>query len=273
MTARYRLHRFRELAHTALIKATYKRCLGYSTMRTYLEGKAGLEFGGPSSIFSANHLVPIYNIAASMDNCNFAQQTLWTTNDSGRRFGPCLGKQFTMEASNPSGIANESYDFVAASHVLEHLANPLRALTEWKRIVKPSGTVLVILPHRPHTFDHRRTYTTFEHIKADFSSNVSEEDLTHMEEIIALHDLDLDPPAGSPEQFRRRCLQNSSHRAMHHHVFSPDLLEQMFGYLKMEVVNIVVQNPHHIIVQAKKDCPGPTVSVSTAPLLEEARSI
>src|SRR4029077_14608269 len=113
-------HRAREICQTALIKVAHKRCAGYSTIKTYLEGQSGLEFGGPSSIFSANHLVPIYNIAASVDSCNFAQQTLWSTRDILRMFGPRLGHQFVMEASDPSGIADQSYDFVAASHVLEH---------------------------------------------------------------------------------------------------------------------------------------------------------
>src|SRR5580698_7804560 len=175
MIANYPLHRFREISQTAFIKVTHKRCACYSMMRPYLEGKRGLEFGGPSSIFSTNHLVPIYSIAASIDSCNFAEKTLWTANASIRKFGPRLGKQLIMEASDPSGIATNSYDFVAASHVLEHVANPLRALTEWKRIVRPSGTVLLVLPHKRHTFDHRRPFTTFDHIKADFESNVSEE--------------------------------------------------------------------------------------------------
>lgn len=252
MIALYPLHRFREISQTAFIKVTHKRCAGYSLMRAHLEGKCGLEFGGPSSIFSSNHLVPIYNIAASIDGCNFAKQTLWAANAGVRRFGPELGEQLIMEASDPSRIANDAYDFVAASHVLEHVANPLRALMEWKRIVRPSGTVLLVLPHKVHTFDHRRPFTTFSHIKSDFESNVSEEDLTHLDEIIALHDLDLDPPAGSRQQFQQRCLQNASKRAMHHHVFSPQVLAEMFAFLQMELVNLAVERPHHIIVLARK---------------------
>lgn len=252
MNTVYPLHRFREISQTALIKITHKRCAGYPMMKAHLEGKVGLELGGPSSIFSANHLVPVYNVAASIDNCNFAERTLWATNSAPRRFGPRLGKQFIMEAAAPSGIADGSYDFVAASHVLEHVANPLRALTEWKRILKPSGTMLLVLPHRPRTFDHRRPFTTFDHLKADFESNVSEEDMTHLEEIIALHDLALDPKAGSPQQFRQRCLQNASNRAMHHHVFSPEVLAQMFTFLRMKLVNLAVERPHHIILHALK---------------------
>jgi SAM-dependent methyltransferase len=258
MVATYSLHRAREICQTAFIKVAHKRCPGYSTIRSYIEARCGLEFGGPSPIFSANHLVPIYSIAASIDCGNFAAQTLWSRSDISRRVGPRLGKQFILEASDPSAIDSAFYDFVAASHVLEHVANPLRALNEWKRILKPGGTLLVVVPDKRHTFDHRRPFTTFDHIKADFESNVSEKDLTHLEEIIALHDLDLDRQAGSPQQFRQRCLLNASHRAMHHHVFSPEVLVEMFTFLQMKVVHISAERPHHIIVQAQK---APTMPV------------
>jgi SAM-dependent methyltransferase len=260
MISSYLLHQFRGISQTAFIKITHKRCLGYSAMRTYLEGKAGLEFGGPSSIFTDNNLVPIYNIVACIDNCNFAHQTLWTRNGD-HRFGPRAGKQFIIDACEASSLPDECYDFVAASHVLEHVANPLRALTEWKRLLKPSGTILLVLPNKLGTFDHRRPFTTFDHIKADFESSISEEDLTHLEEIVSLHDLKLDPPAGTREQFRQRCLQNASIRAMHHHVFSPQLLVEMFTFLQMRVITLAVERPYHIIIQASKANEGDELTI------------
>jgi len=80
--------------------------------------------------------------------------------------------------------------------------------------------MLVIVPDGRTTFDQKRPLTTIEHLESDLQANVQEGDLTHLEEILALHDLSLDPAAGSREQFQRRCLQNSLYRAMHHHVFS-----------------------------------------------------
>ena len=256
MMASYSLYRAQQIGQTVLIKLTRKRCSGYSQMKPYIEGKVGLEFGGPSSIFSANHLIPVYNVAASIDNCNFSQTNLWTTTDSVQRFGGCLRNNFIADAANPAAMPSNTYDFVLASHVLEHVANPLRALWEWKRVLKPLGAVVVVLPHKANTFDHRRPFTTFEHIKADFDSNTSEEDLTHIGEILRLHDLNLDRRAGSPEQFKQRCLQNSSHRAMHHHVFAPRLLAEMFEFLAMEVVSSTIEKPYHLIMHARKTYNG-----------------
>jgi SAM-dependent methyltransferase len=40
------------------------------------------------------------------------------------------------------------YDFCFASHVLEHIANPLKALQGWIRIVKPGGHIILVLPEK-----------------------------------------------------------------------------------------------------------------------------
>ncbi len=252
MPLSYPFYRLQASGYSLLARITRKRCFGYAAIKASLQGKSGLEFGGPSSIFSSNGLVPLYEIVDALDVCNFAGQTIWTTNGDHLRFGPRLGRRHIAEASEASVFSDESYDFVTASHVLEHVANPLRALQEWKRILRPSGTILLVLPHKAGTFDHRRPFTTFDHIMADFQSNTTEADLTHLEEILQLHDLVLDPPAGSPEQFRERCLQNLSNRAMHHHVFSPELIVEIFSFLRMKVLNVAVERPYHVIVHAKK---------------------
>jgi SAM-dependent methyltransferase len=269
---RYQVHRFQVVCSVLFAMIARKRCFGYEAMKSYLQGKSGLEFGGPSSIFSANHLVPIYDIVRAVDTCNFAQQTIWSSKEDHQKFGSGTGKHLIVEACDASGIADESYDFVAASHVLEHVANPLRALQEWKRLIKPSGTILVVVPHKAGMFDHRRPFTTFDHIKEDFESNITEADLTHLLEILELHDLGLDPPAGSPDQFRARCLENLSKRAMHHHVFSPELLVEMFSFLDVRVLNVAVECPHHIIVHAMRPSENDqnSVSLENAAFLDSA---
>ena len=45
-------------------------------------------------------------------------------------------------------LAESSVDFVLHSHVWEHLPNPLRALEEWVRVVKPGGFIFAIVPKR-----------------------------------------------------------------------------------------------------------------------------
>src|SRR6266850_2632272 len=139
MPSSYRIYRLQGAGYSLFARIARKRCFGYATMKARLQGKWGLEFGGPSSIFSANHLIPIYDIVRAIDMCDFAEQTIWRSDQDHLRFGLKLGEKLIAEARDASGIADESYDFVAASHVLEHVANPLGALREWKRLLKPSG--------------------------------------------------------------------------------------------------------------------------------------
>ena len=67
------------------------------------------------------------------------------------------------------GVPDHAYDFVYASHVLEHLDDPVRALQSWMRVLKPGGFLIVCVPHRdlyekrtrlPSCWntDHRRFY-------------------------------------------------------------------------------------------------------------------
>jgi ubiquinone/menaquinone biosynthesis C-methylase UbiE len=221
-------------------------------MEGSLSGKCGLEIGGPSPIFSKNRLIPVYDRCQKIDSCNFSQQTIWAENGDNRKFGPSAGSRFVAEACELSMIPDAKYDFVLASHVLEHLANPLKALTEWKRVLVPGGILILIVPDKRGTFDHRRPYTTFAHIQSDFENGTAEDDSTHVEEITRLHDLGSDPSAGSPEDFRERCLRNFSFRAMHHHVFHPDTIVRMFTHAGMRMVNLAIELPFHMIAAAQK---------------------
>ena len=172
---------------------------------------------------------PIYPSVASIDNCNFAKDTIWSS-DAVR-----YERSFISEATALE-VEPNSYDCVIASHCLEHIANPIRALLEWKRVLRPNGLILLILPHRDVTFDWRRPITTLEHMRRDHELSTLESDLTHLEEVLSLHDLCRDPGAGTYENFRQRCLENLRFRAMHHHVFSPQTAIEILQYADFRIV-------------------------------------
>jgi SAM-dependent methyltransferase len=221
-------------------------------MVPFLKDKAGLEIGGPSRIFCAGKLIPVYNCCRRIDSCNFSDRTIWSGTTDGRGFGGRLGRQFVAEACDLATIPNGTYDFVLASHVLEHSANPLSSLQEWKRVLTAGGVLLVVVPDKRYTFDHWRQFTPIEHIEADFRANVREDDLTHLDEVLALHDVGLDPWTATQEEFRERCLRNSEIRAIHHHVFSPETLNRMFTRLRMRTLSMSAERPNHIVGFAQK---------------------
>lgn len=240
------------LPYGAKRRLTRGKCSDYELMEPFLRDREGLEIGGPSSIFRAGKLIPVYDRCRSIDNSNFSSRTIWDSAGAGNQVGISYRNQYLLEATDLRGIPDRTYDFVLASHVLEHVANPLRALKECSRVLREGGAMLVIVPDHRANFDHRRIPTSFEHIEADYASNIPEQDLTHLDEIAALHDLALDPAAGSAQEFRERSLQNTRFRALHHHVFTPEVLVRMFSKVAMQVLSVAIERPWHIIGFAGK---------------------
>jgi len=56
-------------------------------------------------------------------------------------------------------LEDNSVDFVVSSHVIEHFPDPIKALKEWYRVVKPGGYLYIIAPHKVRTFDRARART------------------------------------------------------------------------------------------------------------------
>jgi predicted SAM-dependent methyltransferase len=52
------------------------------------------------------------------------------------------------DATTMEAYEDNSFDTVYASHILEHLADPINAIKNWIRICKPNGVVFISLPHR-----------------------------------------------------------------------------------------------------------------------------
>src|SRR5919106_6376657 len=49
----------------------------YASCAPMVRGRRCLEIGGPSPLFARNGPLPLYPLAETIDNCTFAQTTLW----------------------------------------------------------------------------------------------------------------------------------------------------------------------------------------------------
>jgi SAM-dependent methyltransferase len=230
------------------------RVRSFDAVRSFVEGKKGLEIGGPSTAFQRWFKpLPIYHRVGSLDNCDISRVTTWTTHADTYRFSPRKqpGKNIFVDASNLSCLADQSYDFVLSSHNLEHFANPVKALYEWKRVTRPGGGLILLLPHHLRTFDHRRLPTTVDHMFEDFRQATPEDDLFHLPEILEKHDFSLDPGTTSVDEFRRRSLDNFHNRCLHHHVFNESNSRELLVRSGLEVLAVERALPNHIFLLAR----------------------
>lgn len=229
--------------------------------RDLVAEKKGFEIGGPTRIFSRGNILPIYQSIASLDNCNFSTETMWEgTIKEGNtfRYDPDrpLGRQYIAEATSLPMISSGIYDFVLSSHSLEHTANPLRAMNEWMRILKSDGALILVLPHKECTFDHRRPTTTVEHMVSDFKANVGEDDRTHMPEILELYDVDRDWGVKDYADFKQRAEQGFANRSLHQHIFDTASTAALVDHIGLQIKSVEAMRPFHIIIGAQKPPAG-----------------
>ncbi len=223
-------------------------CILESKELNCLRGE-GIDIGGPSiRIFGI-----VYEVTGQCDIVNYSSQNVWSNlEDTFTYKEKVIGNVIVNDATCLDKIQDETYDYVLSSNNLEHIANPLRAVFEWKRILKKNGLMVIVVPCKEFTFDHRRNVVEFSHLVADYENNIEEDDLTHLPEILKLHDLEMDKAAGTYEQFEMRSRKNYENRCLHQHVFDDKVLKEIADYMEMQVlVNSVIYKRNWVIIMRK----------------------
>lgn len=195
--------------------------------------KIGVEIGGPS----VNGNI-IYENATYIDNIIFSKETVWSThnNDEYNYYKNKKGKVIINDAVNITLVQNDVYDFVFSSLSLEHIANPLKAIQEWLRVIKKDGHIIIIVPEKSCCFDHKRNYSKFSTLLSQYEKNVGEDDLSTLDEILQNHDLSMEPDDNDLGSFTKKSLDNFNNRCLHHYVYSYELLIDICNYFKCEYV-------------------------------------
>lgn len=135
-----------------------------------------------------------------------------------------------------------SLDYVASSHLLEHLADPVTALVEWHQLVKPGGLIYLVVPDRRFTFDRARDRTPVAHLIEDFERGTTACDGAHIDEYFDRVDLLTINPQLTADDVPRyreeqRALHHSVQRAgqpinIHFHVFEKEDLVELHSRLR-----------------------------------------
>ena len=93
-----------------------------------------------------------------------------------------------------------------------------------------------------------RPLTTLEHMVADFQAGTTEDDLTHVDEFIALHDSARNVAGTSGPEFEASLRDNFNTRLLHHHTFTTLSLIDLLGHAGVQVLAAETRLPHDIYV-------------------------
>ncbi|OGF49460.1 MAG: hypothetical protein A2231_12270 [Candidatus Firestonebacteria bacterium RIFOXYA2_FULL_40_8] len=133
----------------------------------------------------------------------------------------------TASAEDLGVFKDNSRDFVILRHVLEHLPDPVQAVKEIWRVLKPGGIFYLSVPDKRFTFDKERPVTTLEHLLEDHKNKATiKTDTAHYKEWLEKVELKKEKPVvNSLEE-----LVKGEYR-IHFHVWEPECIPELLNHL------------------------------------------
>ena len=174
-------------------------------------------------------------------------------------FADTAGRVDFLSDATALPLPDDALDYLCSSHVLEHLPNPLAALFEWHRVLRPGGSFYLVVPDKRYTFDHPRKVTSAEHLLQDFREGRNAvTSWQHVEEFVHETDWSLHHPEVSAterphaQQVARRnylrAIRQGRAIDVHFHTFTPESLRAVLAAAKL----IGGANPR-FVVQAEAE--------------------
>ena len=141
-----------------------------------------------------------------------------------------------------------SADFIIANHFIEHTEDPLGALANHLRVLRPGGILYLAVPDRRRTFDAARQPTPLDHIVHDHMEGPSQSRRAHQEEWARLVE-----KVSAGDVTARVCALEQSNYSIHFHVWTPSEFRTLLDYARKEaalplVVETVQENEQEFIV-------------------------
>lgn len=180
-----------------------------SLFATRLSGE-GLEIGALHRPLPVPPAVSVRYVDISTRDENLAKFPQLPANDM-------VETTFVCDGQSLSAVPDASQDFVIANHMLEHCVNPLLALRNFLRVLKPDGRLFVALPDKRFTFDLKRPVTPWEHVLDDFRVGRMVEERRVYEEYRDCVSPELDVDAAV-----------ASRREIHHHAWTQGEILELF---------------------------------------------
>eukprot|EP00602_Paraphysomonas_sp_CaronLab_P008552 CAMPEP_0185033246 /NCGR_PEP_ID=MMETSP1103-20130426/22017_1 /TAXON_ID=36769 /ORGANISM="Paraphysomonas bandaiensis, Strain Caron Lab Isolate" /LENGTH=435 /DNA_ID=CAMNT_0027569451 /DNA_START=85 /DNA_END=1392 /DNA_ORIENTATION=+ len=226
----------------------------------HIIGKRGIEVGGPSELFSdgmiyAHAMVDI----AMLDAGGIVLNIEADLSDGAPNPVPgSVGGSIThQDGATLPGILNEEYDFYMSSHVLEHFLNPIRALKTAKRVVKPGGIILLVVPWKERCFDHYRDNSRLEDIIYRYLRKAEDYDVnfSNRQEIFLQTDRQFFNKSKKVLLHEDTMRSITDPRSDHQFVYDYELIEKMASLIDLDVIltGNLQDSMHQCIVLQKKN--------------------
>ena len=140
-------HKRLALARPDRLRVRWRRRSTVRLARQWLGGMRGVEIGGSAQNDFGLDVLNVDRYAAQDTVYKEAERDAWG------RARPVD----VVARGDALPFADASQDFVLASHVIEHIPDPIAALREWVRVAR--RYVFLVVPHRDRTFDRDRPLT------------------------------------------------------------------------------------------------------------------
>jgi len=75
----------------------------------------------------------------------------------------CGTDRFVVGAATRLPVLSDSVDLVVAQHIVEHLLDPMEAIREWKRVLRPGGKLAIVTPN--HRYPDPSIYEDPDHVR------------------------------------------------------------------------------------------------------------
>jgi SAM-dependent methyltransferase len=125
-------------------------------------------------------------------------------------------------------IGDSTQDFVIANHFVEHCQDPIGAIRNMLRVLRPGGILYLAIPDKRFTFDVDRPLVSLDHLVRDHEEGPAWSRRQHFEEWVRWVKRIDDPVE------RERQVDDLSARdySIHYHVWTQAGMFELLGFLK-----------------------------------------
>lgn len=152
-------------------------------------------------------------------------------------------------------IDDSTQDFVIANHFIEHCRNPLLALENALRVLRPGSLLYLALPDKSYTFDRGRDVTSLAHLERDHREGPEWSRRGHFEEWVRAVNGVTDPERISREADHLMLMDYS----IHYHVWTQREMVEMVQHLGKVVdldIEVMVRHKDEVIFLIRKGSDG-----------------